>query len=105
VSDITEIEAKDGKLYIAGVLGCRDEAIVGLSMDGNMKAELYINAMEIALHRYALQTISKDKQLNLIAHSDRGSQYTSKDYRKLFWGGFRLLDFSQLLYIASMFHL
>ena len=47
LSDITEVEAKDGKLYIAGVLDCCDGAVVGLSMDDNMKAELCMNALDI----------------------------------------------------------
>ena len=36
LSDITEVETKDGKLYIAGVLDCCDGVLVGLSMDDNM---------------------------------------------------------------------
>ena len=82
LSDITEIQAKDGKLYVAGVLDCHDGALVGLSMDSNMKAELCVNAMEIALNRYMFSSKTKE-EINLISHSDRGSQYTSKIYRQL----------------------
>ena len=83
LSDITEIQAKDGKLYVAGVLDCHDGALVGLSMDNNMKTELCINAMDIALYRYVTPTKIKGEEINLISHSDRGSQYTSKAYRRL----------------------
>jgi transposase InsO family protein len=83
LSDITEIQGKDGKLYVAGVLDCYDGVIVGLSMDNNMKTELCINAMNIALHRYLFPTKAKGEEINLISHSDRGSQYTSKIYRRL----------------------
>jgi len=82
LSDITEVQAKDGKLYIAGVLDCCDGAIVGLSMDDNMKTKLCINALEIAISRYVKPVIGKGEKLNLIVHSDRGSQYTSNKYRK-----------------------
>ena len=83
LSDITEVEAKDGKLYIAGVLDCCDGAIVGLSMDDNMKAELCMSALDIAVNRYVKPMSVKGEKLNLIAHSDRGSQYTSNKYRSL----------------------
>jgi len=83
LSDITEVEAKDGKLYIAGVLDCCDGAVVGLSMDDNMKAELCMNALDIAINRYVKPMPVKGEKLNLIAHSDRGSQYTSNKYRNL----------------------
>jgi len=83
LSDITEIEAKDGKLYIAGVLDCCDGVLVGLSMADNMKAELCMNALEIAITRYVKPVSAKSKKLGIIAHSDRGSQYTSNKYRRL----------------------
>ena len=83
LSDITEIPAKDGKLYVAGVLDCYKGAIVGLSMDDNMKTKLCTDALEIALKRYALPKTKKGEKLDIITHSDRGSQYTSNKYRKL----------------------
>ena len=73
LSDITEVPCSDGKLYVAPVFDCYDGAIVGLSMDDNMKKELCINAFEQACRR--------QNAYGMIFHSDRGSQYTSGDFR------------------------
>ena len=40
VTDITEIRAKDGKLYVSAIFDCFDAAVLGLAMDTNMKAPL-----------------------------------------------------------------
>ncbi|NBI91764.1 IS3 family transposase, partial [Lachnospiraceae bacterium] len=40
VTDITEIKASDGKLYVSAVFDCFDSSVVGLAMDTNMKAPL-----------------------------------------------------------------
>jgi len=50
-------------------------------MDDNMKAELCVNALDMAINRYIRPAINKGDKHDLIAHSDRGSQYTSKKYR------------------------
>lgn len=73
LGDITEVPCSDGKLYVAPVLDCFDGAIVGLAMDDNMRKELCINAFEQACRRQSAY--------GMIFHSDRGSQYTSGDFR------------------------
>jgi transposase InsO family protein len=73
LSDITEVPCADGKLYVAPVFDCFDGAIVGLGMDDNMRKELCINAFEQACRRH--------NAFGMIFHSDRGSQYTSGDFR------------------------
>lgn len=73
LSDITEVACLDGKLYVAPVLDCFDGMIVGLAMDDNMRKELCIKAFENACNRYSAR--------GMIFHSDRGSQYTSTDFR------------------------
>lgn len=73
LSDITEVPCSDGKLYVAPVLDCFDGAIVGLAMDDNMRKELCISAFEQACRR--------QKAFGMIFHTDRGSQYTSGDFR------------------------
>lgn len=72
--DITEIPCKDAKLYLAPVLDCYDGTIRGFKMDTNMKAELCIEAFEQACRR--------DGAYGMILHSDRGSQFTSHDFRE-----------------------
>ena len=39
VTDITEIPAKDGKLYVSAIFDCYDLVVHGLAMADNMKAE------------------------------------------------------------------
>ncbi len=75
VTDTTEIRAKDGKLYVSAIFDCFDAAVLGLSMDTNMKAELCERTLANAVRSYpALR--------GAVIHSDRGSQYTSETYRR-----------------------
>ena len=75
VTDITEIKAKDGKLYVSAIFDCFDAAVLGLSMDTNMKASLCKQTLDNAIRSYpALR--------GAVIHSDRGTQYTSETYRK-----------------------
>lgn len=75
VTDITEIKAKDGKLYVSAIFDCFDSAVLGLAMDDNMRAELCVRTLKNAVAAYpALR--------GAIVHSDRGSQYTSRAYRE-----------------------
>jgi len=74
LSDITEVPCADGKLYVSAILDCYDGAIVGLSMDDNMRKELCISTFENACKRYSAS--------GMIFHSDRGSQYTSIAFRE-----------------------
>lgn len=71
LTDITEVQCVDGKLYISPVLDCYNGEIVALEMGNNMKKELCIDTIK-----------SLGKHENTIIHSDRGSQYTSDEYRK-----------------------
>lgn len=75
LTDITEMQCKDGKLYLCAVLDCFDGAIVGHSMDNNMKTPLCTATLNGAVTRYSHH---KDR----ILHSDRGSQFTSHLYRQ-----------------------
>jgi transposase InsO family protein len=74
LTDITEVPTAEGKLYIAPVLDCFDGQIVGIAMDDNMRKELCITAFE--------QACKAQNAEGMIIHSDRGSQYTSRKFRK-----------------------
>ena len=76
ITDITEIKAKDGKLYVSAIFDCFDSAVLGLSLDTNMKATLIKNTLANAYMAYP-------DLRGAIVHSDRGSQYTSDLYRKI----------------------
>jgi len=76
VTDITEIKASDGKLYVSAIFDCFDLGVLGLAMETNMKAELCVQTLENALTAYpALE--------GAVIHSDRGAQYTSEIYRRV----------------------
>lgn len=75
VTDITEIKASDGKLYVSAIFHCFDLGVLGLAMERNMKADLCVHTLENALIAYP-------SLKGAIIHSDRGTQYTSEVYRK-----------------------
>ena len=74
VTDITEIKAADGKLYVSAIFDCFNSEVLGLALDDNMRAQLCVTTLKNAYMRYP-------KLENAIIHSDRGSQYTSAEYR------------------------
>ena len=45
VTDITEIPAKDGKLYVSAVFDCYDLGVLGLAMADNMRADLCVSTI------------------------------------------------------------
>lgn len=75
ITDITEIKAKDGKLYISAIFDCFDLSVLGLAMDNNMKAPLCERTLGNAYRAYP-------QIEGAICYSDRGTQYTSNCYRK-----------------------
>lgn len=52
VTDITEIKASDGKLYVSAVFDCFDSSVIGLAMDTNMKAPLCVQTLENTANAY-----------------------------------------------------
>lgn len=74
VTDISEVKASDGKLYISAIFDCFDVAVVGLAMDTNMSAPLVVKTLDNAYKAYP-------EIRGCIVHSDRGTQYTSELYR------------------------
>jgi putative transposase len=75
-SDITYIETAQGWLYLAVVMDLYSRTIVGWAMDKNMMVDLVENALKMALSRRKISA-------GLLLHSDRGSQYASREYQKL----------------------
>ena len=76
VSDITYIWTLEGWLYLAVVIDLFSRKVVGWSMSTRMKARLVCDALRMAIWQ-------RRTQAGLIVHSDRGSQYASKAYRRL----------------------
>ena len=76
LSDITEIQCLDGKLYLSAVLDCYNGEVLAAAMDDNMKKELCIRTVEELKLQYGKKALS-----GAVFHSDRGSQYTSDAFR------------------------
>ena len=74
VTDITEIKASDGKLYVSAIFDCFDVFVLGLAIDDNMKAGLCVSTINNAVTMHP-------EIRGIKCHSDRGSQYTSELYR------------------------
>ena len=76
VTDISELKAKYGKAYVSVVFDCFDLMPLGIAIENNMRASLCCHTLENA--RKAYPDIA-----GCIIHSDRGSQYTSAEYRDI----------------------
>jgi putative transposase len=75
-SDITYIWTGEGWLYLAVVLDLFSRAIVGWATSSTINAELVVDAVSRAFHQAS-------PSLQLLFHSDRGSQYVSAAMHKL----------------------
>lgn len=78
-ADITYIPTREGWLYLAVVEDLFSRMVVGWSMDATMESRLVVDALEMAVLRRLQGSSSSD----LVAHSDRGSQYASEHYQRL----------------------
>jgi len=76
--DVTYIPTEDGWLFLAVVMDLFSRRIVGWSMQDNMRSEIVIDALEMAWFQR-----SPDKDRSLIFHSDRGSQYASREFSQV----------------------
>jgi len=72
VGDITYLRTDQGWLYLATVIDLTTRMIVGWSMADHMRASLVVDALQMA-HKAGYVAG------NAIFHSDRGTQYTSKE--------------------------
>ncbi|WP_099055771.1 IS3 family transposase [Streptomyces noursei] len=75
VSDITYVHTWAGFLYLATVIDCHTKAVVGWAMADHMKTSLISDALDMAARNIDLAE-------GCIFHSDRGSQYTSRELRR-----------------------
>jgi putative transposase len=69
VADITYVPTWAGFLYLAVVLDAFSRRIVGWAMGHDLKAQLVLDALNMAL--------TQRRPVDVIHHSDQGSQYTS----------------------------
>jgi len=74
VGDITYLPTGEGWLYLACWLDLATREVVGYAMADHHRADLVVDALHMAHERGRLE-------LGCIAHSDRGSEYTSNQFR------------------------
>lgn len=75
-SDITYIWTREGWMYLAVFMDLFNRQIVGWSMKNRLRDDLIIGAFKMAVR-------TRNPSPGLIVHSDRGSQYCSKDFKEL----------------------
>ena len=73
VGDITYVQTWQGWLYLATVIDCHTKEVIGWAADDNYKTPLIEKAIEMAARNRPLAE-------NAIFHSDRGSNYTSRQF-------------------------
>lgn len=76
VSDITYVWTQEGWLYLTVFIDLFSRKVVGWDMSARMKADAVCNALTMAIWQ-------RKPDAGLIVHSDRGSQYASKQYCRL----------------------
>jgi transposase InsO family protein len=81
VADLTGVWTYQGWLYLAIVLDLFSRKVIGWAMAAKREDDLVIAALRMALAQ-------RRPLAGLLHHSDRGSQYTSRDYQALLqaWG-------------------
>jgi putative transposase len=75
VADITYLRCWEGVVFFAFILDAYSRRIVGWQLAGHMRTTLVLDALRMALHQRG-----PGADVELVHHSDRGSQYTSIDY-------------------------
>ena len=80
VSDITYWKIKDNFVYISFITDAYSRKIVGYYLGDSLQTSQTIQALEMAI--LGLSNENK-KSLQLIHHSDRGTQYCSNEYVKV----------------------
>ena len=75
VADLTYLRCWEGVVYLAFIVDVFSRMIVGWQIASHMRKELVLDALRMAI---GLRGPGAD--VELVHHSDRGSQYTSFDY-------------------------
>jgi len=73
-SDITYLATSEGWLYLAVVIDLFSRRVMGWSLKPHMRRDLVIDALRMAWFR-------RQPASGLIFHSDRGSQYCSREFQ------------------------
>lgn len=76
VTDITYVWTQEGWLYLATVMDLYSRAIVGWALHDRLETLLITEALQKALW-------NRKFPVDVLVHSDRGSQYCSEEYQKI----------------------
>jgi putative transposase len=75
VTDITYVATLEGWLYVVAIIDLFSRKVIGYAMSDNMRAELVVNALQMALGR------GRKIVGEVWLHSDRGVQFSSSMFR------------------------
>jgi len=75
VADLTYLRCWEGVVFFAFVIDAYSRKVVGWQFAPHMRTTLVLDALRMALHQRG-----PGADVELVHHSDRGSQYTSGDY-------------------------
>jgi putative transposase len=78
VGDLSYLRCWEGVVYFAFIIDVFSRRVVGWQLAGHMRTTLVLDAL-----RMALGTRDPGADFRLVAHTDRGSQYTSADYTQV----------------------
>ena len=76
VGDISYLRTWEGWCYLATVIDLASRRVVGFALAEHMRTSLIVEALRMALK-------ARRPLPGLVFHSDRGSQYTSHEFRQL----------------------
>ena len=77
VSDITYIPTDQGWIYLTTIMDLYDRKIIGWSLSRNM------TTTDTVTKAWKMAAINRQIEKGMIFHSDRGVQYSSKEFRDL----------------------
>ena len=78
VGDLTYLRTWEGRMYFAFLIDVFSRLIVGWQLACHMRTDLVLDAL-----RMALGTRRPGVEVQLVAHTDQGSQYTAEDYTQV----------------------
>jgi len=73
--DVTYIKTWEGWAYVATVIDLHSRRLIGWAVDDHMRTSLVTDALDMAI-------ANRRPPSGVIFHSDRGAQYTSKEFDK-----------------------
>ena len=78
VGDLTHLRTWEGRMYFAFLIDVFSRMIVGWQIATHMRCDLVLDAL-----RMALGTRQPGADVQLVQHTDQGSQYTAEDYTQV----------------------